>query len=378
MNSIERVISTFRMESVDRFPIFEQAVSGEIVSKILGRKSLGFMTDLHFEEAKALFSGDNAYKDFVGRFKEDFSAFINKFDPDIIASPWFLWEKPSERIDEFTFKYENEFSWQIRKYDPDSKTFSLMESSWDFADSDQIKNYVRTLIRNKGNGTLPEKYFNILDWMIEKYGKQKCVAGASAISAPLQANWLLFMLEEPECFADYIKILTEGELQLARAQIQRGIKIINGGGDLATNKGSVYSPEIFKNIMLPQIKRIIDFYHDSGAFYIFRTDGNVWEISDDLLVNSGTDAYGEIDIDAGMDFIKLRNRFPQLILWGGLSCGSLLVNGTDDEITAKANELCSFFAEKRGWIAGSSNSVLHKTNLSGYLKAIELIKNFKM
>lgn len=379
MNRNLRIINTFRFDKIDRFPLFEQAVSGAVVSKILGRKALGFATDLHFGEANALFQGEHAYEDFIGNFKQDYYDFVNALDLDMVAVPWFLWKKPSEKLDNFTFKYEDKYGWEIRRYDPSSSTFGVMQTSWDDCDTDRLKSYIKELIKDfSPNLIIPQKYFNLLKWFMEKLGKDRCVAGASAFAVPMHPVWWMLLIEEPNIIADYLDLILESERHLADSQSRYNIRVINGGGDLAINKGPVYSPKIFREIVFPRIKKIIEYYHSKNMLYIFRTDGNIWSIADELLKESGTDGYGEIDIDAGMDFVKLRRTYPNLVLWGGLSCGSLLINGTKEQIETEAKRLCEFFSTHQGWIAGSSNTLLSKTNIDGYFAALEIIKNFKL
>ncbi len=44
-------------------------------------------------------------------------------------------------------------------------------------------------------------------------------------------------------------------------------------------------------------------------------------------MDSGIDGYGEIDVDAGMDPARLKREFPNLTLWGAVSCLTTLVTG---------------------------------------------------
>ncbi len=378
MKCKSRILNIFNNKKVDRYPVFEQAVSGDIVSELLGYKSLGFMTDLHYYEASALINGENAYADFIGKFKEDYSRFINYLDPDAVVVPWFLWEKPEKQIDDLTFRYSGSYGWIIRKYDPYSKTFGIYESSWDYATEKELINYINSLSEHQSTISLPKQYFNILNWLIEKYGEEKCVFGASAFAIPLHPIWLTLLLENPDKVEIYMDYLYKNEMHLAKEQIKLNLHVINGGGDLATKKGIIYSPRIFRELILPKIKNIIKYYNSNNVFYIFRTDGNIWDISDDLFIEARSDGYGEIDIDAGMDFIKLNEKYPCLTLWGGLSCCSLLLNESDTIILNEVERLCNYFSDKQKWIAGSSNSLIPGTNISGYLKAIDKIKNFAL
>ena len=159
-----------------------------------------------------------------------------------------------------------------------------------------------------------------------------------------------------------------------KRQASLGAKVINGGGDLATSHGPFYSPELFREIVLPSLKKVIYACHNLGMKYIYRTDGDIRPMEKLLLDDSGTDAFGEIDIDAGMDFPTLRRNHPKLVLCGGLSCGSLLLNGKVDDIINETKRLKGLLGNPGGWIFGSSNTLLPGTNVRGYMAAREKLK----
>jgi len=375
MNGYERILKSFRQETTDRIPIFEQSVSGSVVTEILGRPALGFATDLHFDEAQALYLGTSAHQDFIGKLKEDYSAFVDAIDMDMVSVPWLLWEKPAQRLDEFSFLYKTEDGECIRTYYPQSRTFNASTGGSEMSSKVDVRRFIKNFGKKRsGGGILPEGYWDFLRWLIDAFGQKRCVAGASYYGIPLSGEWLILLLEDPGLVRDYLDILTAREMCVAHLQAELGIRVINGGGDLASKSGPVYSPSIFRDLFLPGLKRIISYYHSLGAFYIYRTDGNIWQLAEILLSESGTDAYGEIDIDAGMDLVELRRRFPRLVLWGGLSCGLLLLKGTDEQIVSETRRLRDALAPAGGWIFGSSNTLLPGTNVSGYLAALKELR----
>jgi len=354
----------------DRPPVFEQSVSGGVVSEILGRTALGFATGLHLEEARGAFQGQRSWEDFLETLKKDFTAFVRHLDPDVISPPWLLWETPTKMIDELTFQYLDERGECIRTFDPLSRTFGIVRKS---GYPNGLKRHIQSLLEKERETALPPMA-NLIEWMVERFGKERCVAGSSYLALPMEEEWLILLLEDPALVGEYLDFMLERELEMAEFQAGLGIRVINGGGDLATKTGPIYSPGIFRRLILPRLKKLIRRYHELGCYYIYRTDGNTWSLAGDLFEASGTDGYGEIDIDAGMDMIALRERFPRLVLWGGLACGSLLVSGTKDQILKETRRLYDFFRESGGWIFGSSNTLVPGTNVEGYLAALEIVR----
>jgi hypothetical protein len=143
MNGYERILKTFRQEPTDRIPIFEQSVSGSVITEILGRPALGFATDLHFDEAQAFSLGDQAYQEFIGRLKEDYSAFVDAIDMDMVSVPWLLWEKPTQRLNEFSFLYKTEDGECIRTYDPQSRTFNISTGGPETPSKENVRRFIK-------------------------------------------------------------------------------------------------------------------------------------------------------------------------------------------------------------------------------------------
>ena len=375
MNCEERILATFRFETTDHPPLFEQSVDGEVVRAILGRPAFGFATDLHYHEARARIQGPAAARDFMGQLLDDLAAFADALGMDMIAPPWLLWQTPAEQLDEFSFLYRDDEGECVRAFDPASRTFGIVRQTPRAEGLDRVRLFVEKRAACASDALpLPEEYLDFMQRLLEKCRGRRAVAGASFFALPVDADWLMALLLDPDLVEEWLDIMLAMELRSADLHASLGIRVINGGGDMADKSGPVYSPGIFASMILPRLKQIIARHHEHGAYYIYRTDGNVWPVAKMLLEESGTDAFGEIDIAAGMDFARLRDQFPKLVLWGGLSCGDLLIRGTTGEIVQEALRLRRLFERDGGWILASSNTLLPGTNVKGYLAALEAVR----
>ena len=109
---------------------------------------------------------------------------------------------------------------------------------------------------------------------------------------------------------------------------------------------------------------------------MYRTDGNIWPIAEELLVESGVHGYGEIDIEAGMNIGELKRRFPHLTLWGGVKCGSTLIRGTKEEIVTETKKAIEEGAPGGGFIFGSSNAIQSSVPPENFLIMLETAKKY--
>ena len=129
---------------------------------------------------------------------------------------------------------------------------------------------------------------------------------------PPGAEWLEACALRPDLIERYLDCHVHSALLAIPVAASVGVRCLWAGGDLASSKGPLYSPAMFRRFLLPRLQKITQAAHQHGLVYLFRTDGNVWSIAEDLFVNSGLDGYGEIDIVARKKdctaFVEVRTR----------------------------------------------------------------------
>ena len=93
---------------------------------------------------------------------------------------------------------------------------------------------------------------------------------------------------------------------------------------------SVFSPELFAELVAPHLKECIDTYRELGVYTIKHTDGNINPILDQI-VDCGPDALHSIDPQGHMSLLEVRRKYGSKICTiGNVNCG-LLQTGTEEE-----------------------------------------------
>jgi len=88
--------------------------------------------------------------------------------------------------------------------------------------------------------------------------------------------------------------------------------------DMAYKNGSLISPKMFKEFLLPYYKKLTRFLKDWNVDKIFvDSDGNVNELIP-LWIEAGIDGIYPMEVMAGMNIVKIRKSFPELIIAGGI------------------------------------------------------------
>jgi hypothetical protein len=135
--------------------------------------------------------------------------------------------------------------------------------------------------------------------------------------------------------ADHLTAI--GVEQIRRWSLQdTGICIYD---DMAHNGGPFISPASFETVFLPAYRRMIKAYREAGAKYVLlHSDGDI-RLLLDMLVDAGIEGINPVEPRAHMDMMGIRERFPKLILSGGMCNSDTLIHGPIERIEAEAREI---------------------------------------
>lgn len=371
----ELFVAAFHGEAKEQVPVYEQSFASDVASKILCRDAATGGVMLHYQEAIAGVKGESAYREFIEKVKQDKRDLYQLLGFGAISKPW-LRGRPKMQVSEFEFLYgDPNGHWVIYRYDPIAKTYGPVAYSeppvW--RGEEQIKQAVEAMwnaVENWGENGKVWFENEVREWLEVAGNEFELVWSAAMLSVPMNEEWLTACALVPELVGEYLKAQAAlGCLQI-ESLAKLGVRIIWGGGDLADNHGPIYGPKFFKRYVLPCYKQVVEHAHKLGLKYLFRSDGNIWSIADDLFFEASIDGYGEIDYDAGMRIPDLQERYPNLTCWGNVSC-RLLRLGTPSQTKECAAQIVEQCKSKGRLILGSSNTVLPGTPPENYFALIE-------
>ena len=379
MTERELFVAAFEGRATERVPVYEQSFASTVASQILGREAYTGGTVLHWQEAVAALRGEEAYREFLERVKEDLVELHRTLGFGAISKPW-LRGRPAKQVGEFDFLYgDPEGQWVIYRYDPTAHTYAPVRYSdppkW--RGEERIREAVEGMWRavERWDEEGRERFEGeIREWLRVAGEEFELVWSGAGLSVPINEEWLTACAIVPDLVGEYLKAQAELGCRAMESMARLGIRIVWGGGDLADNRGPVYGPSFFRRYVLPAYKRLSETAHRLGLKYLFRSDGNLWSIAEDLFEEAGLDGYGEIDYDAGMRIPELQERFPKLTCWGNVSC-HLLREGTPEQVREAAEEIVSKCKGRGRLILGSSNTVLPGTPPENYFALLEAARS---
>lgn len=361
MTHRERVRLTLAHQEPDRVPVYDQTVCSRIASEVMGRRVRTGGGRIRFEETSARWQSEQAWQEYAAQLLDDVGDMIRELDFDLVGIPWRCSWKPSQKLDDFTFRYDDPATgwWAVYHYDAASDVYDEVDSAARREGLPAIARMVEQMERDVADAQppAPESYQQLLSVARRAGGERYLKSGEGMVMIPTGAEWLEACAVRPDLVERYLDCHVHSALLAIPVLAQVAVGCLWAGGDLASSKGPLYSPAMFRRFILPRLQQIIQAAHRHGLVYLFRTDGNVWSLAEDLFVASGIDGYGEIDIDAGMDLPEVKRRYPHLTLWGGVSCGQLLTFGTPQEVRDEVRRVLEACKPGGGLIFGSSNSV---------------------
>ncbi|HIE18793.1 TPA: hypothetical protein EYP75_03615 [Candidatus Bathyarchaeota archaeon] len=383
----ERVLAAFEHESTDKVPIHHLGFSSQAASYILGREAYVGGGIQQWREAKALWKGEDAHREFLRRSLRDAFDVGIAVENDILRLHyWRLNEKPARKINEYTFLYgDPNGRYVIRRFVPSSELFNIVEEyppRTKMTVSDQFKELKKYLNEREEwlqNYSPKREDFKQIRYLMEKYGKKYALrisGGTVGIGLPTEPIWLLAMVAKPDLAARYLDIQVEIALKRMRYFAEAGVKFLFSGCDIASDDGPCFPPRVFRELVLPRMQRVTEECHKYGMYLLYASDGNLWPIADDLFGRSGIDGYYEIDRRAGMDLHKLRERFPDLVLIGNISSYTLH-SGTREEVIAETLSCLREAKRSRGIIVGVSNYIVPGTPKENIKALMETIHKYR-
>ena len=160
------------------------------------------------------------------------------------------------------------------------------------------------------------------------------------------------------------RICDEG-MRHVRQLINIGVDFIDIASDHAFNKGTFLSPNDFRELVTPYMKKLTRFIQSQGLWVIMHSDGDLMGIMDQI-VEIKPDVLQSIDPMAGMNIKEVKRlTYGQVALMGNVRC-SYLQEGPAEKIRESSRYCIDHGAPGGGFIFSSSNTIFPGVPLENY------------
>jgi len=185
--------------------------------------------------------------------------------------------------------------------------------------------------------------------------------------------YLMKMITNPEFIFKATQIGVKQAIATSTALLETGCDGVIATADYSSSQGSLMSPDHFEKFVYPVLKEHSEAVHKKGGYFIKHTDGNTWPILE-MMVEAGIDGYQGIQLNAGMDMRKLREKYGNKIcLFGGVDCDTL-IKGSREEIKEEVEYAIKYAASGGGLVITSGNTVMAGTKYENYIEMLETAK----
>jgi uroporphyrinogen decarboxylase len=176
-------------------------------------------------------------------------------------------------------------------------------------------------------------------------------------------QWFVDRLTQPEFCAALLDQTLQFWLDWFRAFLDEAgdvVDVIMIGDDLAGQKGPLFRPELYRRLVQPRQKRLVQYIRSRTAAKIwYHTCGGCVEYIPDLLDN-GIDILNPVQISAeGMDPARLKACFgDRLVFWGGaIDAQHVLATASPAEVRQHVRQNLEIWKPGGGYVFNSVHNL---------------------
>lgn len=191
-------------------------------------------------------------------------------------------------------------------------------------------------------------------------------------------EWLCILLIEPEYAESILEIAGEIAVKNIEMYLQAVGKYIDtiliSTTDFGTQNGELFSPDIFKELYMPNYKKMCECVHkNSNVKTMFHSCGSIRNIIP-YFIEAGCDILNPIQSNTvGMDLKELKEEFgDKLVFWGaGVDSQLTYPRGTAEEVETQVKERLEILKPGGGCVF----SPIHNTQYDVPIENVEAFVN---
>lgn len=148
------------------------------------------------------------------------------------------------------------------------------------------------------------------------------------------------------------------------------------GDDLGHKTSTMLDPDIIRQHILPQYKRVIDLVHSSGKRFLLHSCGKIFPLMDDIIA-LGIDAKHSNE-DQIAPFTEWIEKYSDRIgLFGGFDLNLLVLNKPEEVYQTILKQGTAYRSMAKGYGLGSGNSIPGYIPVDGFMAMIEAVKEIR-
>ena len=179
------------------------------------------------------------------------------------------------------------------------------------------------------------------------------------------------MTLRPKVVHELLDKITDQKVEVARKIVAMGFKVAHHGDDLGVQDGTLFSKSMFREFILPRLKRCWQVFNDANVPIIMHSCGCITDFIPDLI-DIGLRVLEPIQ--PCMDLRYLKTEFGKdLVFWGGIETQKTLPFGTPAQVKDMARDAIRILGKGGGLIIAPSQEVMNDVPLENVKALVETI-----
>jgi len=263
----------------------------------------------------------------------------------------------------------------------ETETYDQMEAL-QFDDPQDPRRYYES-IDDQINGVADELNLGLPSYVerVSTYADDFCVFGS--VCEIQEQLWRIIgpenvyykLAEGPDRLERFVRRLGDFLIGIVEGQLEAVGDKLTGmyvWGDVAGTNGMLFSPDLWRRLHKPQLKRICDRIHQAGLKVIYHGCGNALPVFDDLI-EAGIDGYNTLEAKAGLDVVELKKQFAGRLAFNGNI--NVQVLETNDREKVRAEVLRKLGAARGGgYVLQSDHSISSNVDPATYDYLVHLVR----
>ena len=185
-------------------------------------------------------------------------------------------------------------------------------------------------------------------------------------------NHLMWLAVYPDELNELYRRQAEWTVQFADHCIDLGVDMIHISDDWGAQKDLMFSPELWRRIIYPHFKKVVDHVHARGCLCSLHSDGCVMKVADGL-VDLGLDVVHPWQERAGMSYDTYLEKYAdKFAILGGICVQYAIGLMPRDQLEAEIRRVFSLLRGKR-WLVCTTHFVQNHCSIEDLEFAYDLI-----
>lgn len=185
-------------------------------------------------------------------------------------------------------------------------------------------------------------------------------------------NQLLYLAMYPEEMAELYRRQADWTIRFAGHCIDLGADMIHLSDDWGAQKDLMFNPALWREIIYPNMKRVVDYVHSRGVFASLHSDGCVMKVADGIA-GLGLDVVHPWQESAGMSYDTYLEKYAdRFAILGGVCVQSAIGILSQAELEREIRRVFGLLGGKR-WICCTTHFVQNHCSMEDLKFAFDLI-----